>query len=72
MFVRDNLPYNPKKNECGILNLDDTSGAGTHWVAWYRKNKVALSAEDDKRVIMEDGINTLALGHYNLTNNINE
>ena len=37
VFVRDNLPYNPKKNECGILNLDDTSGEGTHWVAWYRK-----------------------------------
>ena len=29
-------------------------------------NKVALSAEDDKRVIMEDGIHTLALGHYRL------
>ena len=29
-------------------------------------NKVALSAEDDKRVIMEDGIHTLACGHYSL------
>ena len=27
-------------------------------------NKVALSADDDKRVIMEDGISTLAYGHY--------
>ena len=26
-------------------------------------NKVALSAEDDKRVICEDGIKTLALGY---------
>ena len=33
VFVRDNLPHIPKKNECGILNLDDTSGQGTHWVA---------------------------------------
>ena len=31
-------------------------------------NKVALSAEDDKRVIMEDGIHTLAYGHYSLKN----
>ena len=31
-------------------------------------NKVALSAEDDKRVIMEDGIHTLAYGHYRLKN----
>jgi len=30
-------------------------------------NKIALSAEDDKRVIMEDGISTLAYGHYKLT-----
>ena len=29
-------------------------------------NKVALSAEDDKRVIMEDGIHTKAYGHYRL------
>ena len=28
-------------------------------------NKVALSADDDKRIIMEDGISTLAYGHYN-------
>ena len=31
-------------------------------------NKVALSAEDDKRVIMEDRIHTLAYGHYSLKN----
>ena len=43
-----------------------------HDVYTEKVNKVALSAEDDKRVIMEDGIHTLALGHYNLTNNINE
>jgi len=28
-------------------------------------NKVALSANDDKRLIMKDGISTLAYGHYN-------
>jgi len=38
VFVRDNLPLKPNENECGILNLDDTSGKGTHWVAWYRRN----------------------------------
>jgi len=27
-------------------------------------NKVALSADDDKRVVMEDKISTLAIGHY--------
>jgi len=38
VFVRDNLPVEPKRMECGILNLDDTSGNGTHWMAWYRDN----------------------------------
>ena len=27
-------------------------------------NKVALSANDDKRIILEDGVSTLAYGHY--------
>ena len=27
-------------------------------------NKVALSADDDKRIICEDGIHTFAYGHY--------
>ena len=34
--LRDTLPKRPKRNECGILNLDDTTGSGTHWVAWYK------------------------------------
>ena len=29
-------------------------------------NKIALSAEDDKRVVLEDGIHTLAYGHYSI------
>ena len=29
-------------------------------------NKIALSAEDDKRVILADGIHTLALGHWRI------
>ena len=27
-------------------------------------NKVALSADDDKRIILPDKVNTLAYGHY--------
>jgi len=29
-------------------------------------NKVALSSDDDKRVILQDGVHTLAYGHYSL------
>ena len=37
-----------------------------HDVFTEEVNKVALSANDDKRHILEDGINTLALGHYKI------
>ena len=37
-----------------------------HNVFTEEVNKVALSANDDKRYILEDGINTLALGHYKI------
>ena len=30
--------------------------------------KIALSANDDKRIILEDGINTLTIGHYKIEN----
>ena len=37
-----------------------------HEVYTEEVNKVALSANDDKRYILEDGISTLALGHYRI------
>ena len=37
-----------------------------HEVYTEEVNKVALSAEDDKRYIMEDGIHTMAWGHHKL------
>jgi len=36
-----------------------------HDVYTEEVNKVALSADDDKRIIMKDLISTLAYGHYN-------
>ena len=29
----------PRVNECGILNLDDSTGNGSHWVMWLKKGK---------------------------------
>jgi len=37
-----------------------------HFVYSKTVEKLVLSANDDKRVIMDDGINTLAYGHYKL------
>ena len=35
-----------------------------HEVYTEQVNKIALSAEDDKRLVLENKINTLAYGHY--------
>ncbi|CAH3040296.1 unnamed protein product [Porites lobata] len=37
IYSRDGLPHKIKK-ECGIINLDDITGPGTHWVC-YRNGK---------------------------------
>lgn len=39
--MKDSLPRNPLKNECGIINLDNSSGPGTHWVA-YKKTGTSV------------------------------
>ena len=39
VLLRDKLPKSPRSKECGILNLDDSSGKGTHWVAWIKRGK---------------------------------
>ena len=39
IFLRDTLPTKTRLNECGILNLDSTSGDGTHWVMWFKRDK---------------------------------
>ena len=39
VFLRDTLPTQTKLNECGILNLDSTSGDDRHSVIWFKKGK---------------------------------
>ena len=39
VFLRDTLPTKTKLNDCGILNLDSSSGDVTHWVMWFKKGK---------------------------------
>ena len=39
VFLRETLPKKAQLNECDILNLDSSSGDGTHWVMWLKKSK---------------------------------
>ena len=41
-----------------------------HEVYKEEVNKVALCSDDDKRYILEDGINTLAWEHYKIPQNV--
>ena len=41
VFLRDTLHKKAKLNECGILNLNSSSGDGTHWVVWLKKVRIS-------------------------------
>lgn len=34
--MKDDLPKEMRKNESGIVNLDNSNGPGTHWVSYKR------------------------------------
>lgn len=34
--MRNALPNKCRRHECGIINLDDENGPGTHWVAYSK------------------------------------
>ena len=41
MFLCEkNCQKKPYKKECGIVNLDNSSGPGTHWVAYYKDDDI--------------------------------
>ena len=41
VILRNTLQKKLKLNECGILNLDSSSGDGTHWVVWFKKVRIS-------------------------------
>lgn len=40
VYMRDDLPTQVWKEECGVLNLDVLQGRGTHWTSWYKRGDV--------------------------------
>lgn len=38
--MRDRLPKRINRVETGIINLDESSGRGTHWTAYIKRNNV--------------------------------
>ena len=52
-----------------LLRKQNILRSYNHEVYMEEVNKVALSALDDKRYILSDGMDTLALGHYKIKDN---
>lgn len=40
--MRNNLPKKIKSDECGIVNLDDKHGDGSHWTAYVKHGTNAM------------------------------
>ena len=45
VILRNTLPKKRRKKEFGTLNLNDTNGSDTHWVAWYKNGKTKIYLE---------------------------
>lgn len=43
VFVRDQLPQKPRKNECGILNTGSSDTDGFHWICWQKRGDDVIS-----------------------------
>lgn len=76
VFMRDTLPLKIRKNECGIVNLDISSGPGTHWTAYMKKNNSIIYFDsygnlrpptDLKKYFFSDGsFNKIKYNHDNV------
>jgi len=41
--MRNSMPKSgPRQNECGIINLDNQEGPGTHWTAYKKTENEAI------------------------------
>lgn len=38
VFMRNDFPKKCLKKECGVINLDNKEGDGTHWCAYHKVN----------------------------------
>lgn len=40
--MRDSFPKKCRVNECGVINLDNSYGPGTHWCAYTKKKNACI------------------------------
>ena len=61
--MRDTLPRQPYRVECGIVNLNTSSQPGSHWVCYYR-NKSNRIYFDSYGQIIPRGNSTVSKDWY--------
>ena len=42
VFMRNEIPSSLKVKECAVLNLEDNSKEGSHWVTWMKNEDIAF------------------------------
>ena len=52
IYSRNALPESIHKKECGVINLDDIEGQGTHWVCYRNLEKNLVEYFDPFGLIM--------------------
>jgi len=53
IFIRNTSDTDARRNESGLMNLDDATESGTHWVTYAKRNN---------RVVYFDSFDNLAQG----------
>lgn len=69
--MRNDLPIKIWLNEAGIINLDDKTSSGTHWVAYLKKHKKIIyfdsfgNLQPPKEAVKYFGSNNDIIYNYN-------
>ena len=71
--IKNEIKHNDYKNvlleSSKMHHINKGIRSQNHQLFSIKQNKVSLSAYDDKRYILDDGISTYAYGHYKISNN---
>ena len=71
--MRDMLPNKINKTECGIVNLDSFEGNGTHWVCYFKKDKIKYYFDSYGNIVDKPPIELVKyLGKNNIFYNDNQ
>ncbi len=54
VYMRDNLPSSPLIDECGIVNFNKISEAGSHWICYFKKGEEKYYFDSFGQVVLQE------------------